>query len=61
MVIGEQCRVCGCTELRPCMVRVGDGDLVEICQWMDADHTLCSAPPCIAQIPLSELEQMAGL
>lgn len=34
------CRVCGCTERSPCMLRSG-----EACHWIDKD--LCSASQCV--------------
>jgi hypothetical protein len=52
----EKCRVCGCTELKPC--DLGDGDL---CAWVDFDHSLCSNPQCVAVIPLGELLEMPWL
>lgn len=56
---GERCRVCGCTYDRPCFIAneqiEGDGRLLT-CSWVDAAHTLCSNPKCVAEIPLAELE-----
>lgn len=53
-----KCRVCGCTDLQPCVVGGGKGNPVEFCLWLDAEHTLCSNPRCIAVTPLSVLEQI---
>lgn len=50
------CRVCGCSELEPCDLGAGF-----MCWWVDAAHTLCSAPRCLAVVPLRELETAAGL
>ena len=49
----EKCRVCGCTELNPCITDAG-----EPCAWLDFDHTLCSNPQCVARIPLDALLEM---
>jgi hypothetical protein len=35
------CRVCGCTDLEPCIVNH------RTCAWVDRAKTLCSAGPCI--------------
>jgi hypothetical protein len=50
-----RCRVCGCTELKPCQIRTDDAGFCP-CWWVDKAHTLCSNPRCIAVIPLSEIE-----
>jgi hypothetical protein len=50
------CRVCGCTELEPCDLGAGFH-----CWWVDAPHTLCSSPRCLAVVPIAELEQEAGI
>jgi hypothetical protein len=47
-----KCRVCGCTELNPCLSRGGDGNPVEPCAWLDFDHTLCSSLRCVAMVTL---------
>jgi hypothetical protein len=60
-VISERCRVCGCTQVRPCMTGGGDGSPVEFCAWLDADHTLCSNIRCIAQVSLADLEAMVKI
>lgn len=52
----EKCQVCGCTELKPCVLDAG-----EPCAWVDFDHSLCSNPRCIAVIPLEELLEMPWL
>lgn len=67
------CRVCGCTEEKPCIFSDdpypgsahdafnlgGDdgGDLT--CAWMDIDRTLCTNPRCIALTPLAVLIEMS--
>lgn len=60
---GECCRVCGCTFDRPCFIAneqiEGDGRLLT-CSWVDANHTLCSNPKCVAEIPLAELEALCS-
>ena len=64
-----RCRVCGCTEERPCLdalvlhvETLGDNDprigQVSRCSWMDEARTLCDNLDCIARVPLSELEAM---
>lgn len=38
----RKCRVCGCTELRGCLVEGGPGeDIISTCYWVEPD--LCSA------------------
>lgn len=54
----EKCRVCGCTELNPCLIQFEDEDHREACAWFDFDHTLCTNPKCVAVIRLSELLEM---
>ncbi len=51
-----RCRVCGCTENTPCSLGAGF-----LCWWVDADHTLCSAPACLAVVPIDELDAAAGI
>lgn len=51
-----RCRVCGCTDLQACDLGAGF-----MCWWVDEYHTLCSAPRCLAVVPLAELERTAGL
>jgi hypothetical protein len=58
VVTTEKCRVCGCTELNPCLSGGGDGRALTRCRWMDFDHTLCSNFRCVAMIPLDELLEM---
>jgi len=48
--ISGKCRVCGCTDAEAC--DLGDGDA---CWWVDAAHTLCSNPKCIAFVPLESM------
>jgi hypothetical protein len=52
IAVPGSCRVCGCTEECACIL--GDG---LACWWIDELHTLCSAPRCLAVIPLAELER----
>lgn len=62
----EKCRICGCTELSPCVMEEfldgGADGFPEpdrwTCTWMDFDHTLCSNVQCVAQIPMNELLEM---
>jgi hypothetical protein len=62
IVSPEKCRVCGCTELQPCLVTYPGGVRApEPCAWLDPGHTLCSNPRCVALVPLDELIDMAGL
>lgn len=58
IVAPERCRVCGCTEANPCVLEFEDEDHQLTCSWMDFDHTLCSNPRCVAQVPLTELMRM---
>ncbi len=51
-----RCRVCGCTEETACDLGAGF-----LCWWVDADHTLCSAPKCLAVVPMDELDEAAGI
>jgi hypothetical protein len=53
-----KCRVCGCSELNPCLYQIAQGEPLAACAWMDFDHTLCSNFRCIAEVPLAELEEM---
>jgi hypothetical protein len=53
-----KCRVCGCTDLKPCAIGGGHGNPVEFCWWLDIEHTLCSNPRCIAVTPVSVLEKI---
>ena len=39
----RKCRVCGCTQTKPCIVKVGSGRGLP-CHWLEQD--LCSAPAC---------------
>lgn len=55
VVTAGKCRVCGCTDLNPCVSGGGDGNPVMRCAWMDVDHTLCSNFRCIAVIQIDEL------
>ncbi len=51
-----RCRVCGCTQEQACDLGAGF-----LCWWVDAEYTLCSAPKCLAVVPIAELERAAGL
>lgn len=31
------------------------------CWWVDAEHTLCSNPSCLARVPLAEIEKLSGI
>ena len=53
-----RCRVCGCNDFQPCLVFRAAGTPLEPCEWLDADHTLCSNPRCVGVTPISELESM---
>jgi len=61
------CRVCGCTDLSPCIFsadepRFGADDpgILQQCSWMDAAHTLCSNFKCVAVVPLDELVEICA-
>ena|SRR2546429_87487 len=55
------CRVCGCTELSPCILSAADSafgedepGILSRCSWLDPARTLCSNLHCIAQVPLDQ-------
>src|SRR2546430_96806 len=68
------CRVCGCTELSPCILAADEAavglhaltgaqindepGILSQCSWVDRGHTLCSNLHCIAQVPLDELIEL---
>jgi hypothetical protein len=46
------CRVCGCTDAKPCrMVEHPEapiaGQQIVSCAWADETHTLCTNPACL--------------
>jgi len=60
------CRVCGCTEEKPCQVSidvVGEDERTIVqtyagtCWWVDEAHTLCNSVRCIGEVPLEVLER----
>lgn len=53
VVIVGRCRYCGCTDLSPCVCP----DTGLPCSWLNAEHTVCDNVPCIARVPIAELEQ----
>ena len=53
-----KCRVCGCTELKPCLYQVAQGEPLVTCSWMDAEKTLCTNLRCIGATSLGELMRM---
>jgi hypothetical protein len=53
-----KCRVCGCSELRPCLYQEQQGEPLIACSWIDLERTLCSNFRCIAVIPFDELVRM---
>jgi hypothetical protein len=57
IVLRGVCRVCGCTETKPCHVYQGN-DCWGGCAWIDRDRTLCSNILCIARVPMDELLAM---
>lgn len=45
-----QCRLCGCTERKPCAIEFidDDGETAAVsCTWVDPARTLCSNPNCL--------------
>jgi hypothetical protein len=56
-----KCCVCGCSELKPCLFQVAQGEPLVPCSWIDPGKTLCSALRCIAVVPLDELERLLGV
>lgn len=55
-----KCRVCGCSELKPCLFQFRPGEPLMACSWIDAGRTLCSNLQCIAQVPLDELMELVS-
>lgn len=53
-----KCRVCGCSELKPCLFQLAQGQPLVACSWIDPGKTLCSNFRCIAHVPLAELIRM---
>lgn len=53
-----KCRVCSCSQLKPCLIQIAQGEPLAACSWIDFDHTLCSNFRCIGAIPLDELLEM---
>lgn len=45
------CQICGCTDPNPCRIGIAGIDLLP-CWWVDERRTLCSAPDCLARIPI---------
>jgi hypothetical protein len=71
--VAGECRICGCTEVKPCRFLDPDypealdpEDILEdqapelTCYWVDACRTLCSNPRCLAVIPLETIEREIG-
>jgi hypothetical protein len=56
-----KCRICGCSELRPCLFKIEPGHPLVACAWIDEERTLCSNPRCVAEIPLRELMAIAQI
>jgi hypothetical protein len=65
VVIPGVCRVCGCTEDRPCTVHIvlpnedrsrPPIEFDEPCGWLDRGQTLCNNPTCVGRVPLGVLE-----
>ena len=54
VIVPGRCRICGCTEERPCI----DPETQMPCGWLDREHTLCDNINCIARVPMSEIETM---
>jgi hypothetical protein len=55
-MINGVCRICGCTDVLPCTLNQDDDSVpLDVCQWMDEAHTLCSNPRCVANVPLQAL------
>lgn len=52
-MISGVCRICKCTENKPCLFSV-DGETFP-CSWMDEAQTLCSSLRCVAVVPLDEI------
>ncbi|MEJ7831298.1 MAG: hypothetical protein WKF79_00145 [Nocardioides sp.] len=48
MIRPGMCRVCGCTENRPCSIPAGKAS--QTCGWVpNSDRTLCDNPDCVAK------------
>ena len=41
------CRICGCTETKPCLLQLIWGGALIACSWNNAARTLCTNPKCI--------------
>jgi len=48
------CKICGCSDGRGCVIDLAN-DI--ICEWVDDEHTLCSA--CVPKLDSKELEDLA--
>ena len=48
----DRCRICGCTELQPCMTEDGP------CAWLHLEQTMCTNPRCIGEMPMGELKRL---
>ncbi len=55
-----QCRVCGCTELNPCVLQNDRGEMIA-CKWFDLNHSLCTNLACIAKTDMNVLMRMFDL
>lgn len=53
-----ECRICKCTEMKPCVLTVDETGEIFNCAWYDANRTLCDNMRCVASVPLRELEAM---
>lgn len=61
VVEANKCRVCGCTDSKPCLLASEEDGSPVPCYWIDFDHTLCSNLRCIGVVPLSEILSLAVL
>ena len=53
-----KCRVCGCSELSPCLRQIAYGAPLAQCHWINRERTLCSNVLCIAVTQLDDLLAM---
>jgi hypothetical protein len=53
------CRSCGHGDAAACFIHDFQGRPIR-CWWIDAGHTLCSNPACLAPVPLDELIRLSG-
>jgi hypothetical protein len=56
--LSGKCRVCGCTELQPCVAQLAPGQPLITCCWLDPGRTLCSNFRCVGRVPMDQLIEL---